>query len=200
MKAGERKKDLIRKQVQHVSFDFDRYIERRGTNSLKYDFAEERGLPKDVLPLWVADMDFKSPPQIVEALKKASEKAFFGYTEPGAADRKVVSDWYKRRHSFYPDPESIIFTPGTVFGLTTAILAFTAPGDAVMISQPVYYPFSEAVEMNDRKLINHTLKKDEDGRYSYDFESFEKLITDNNVRIYILCSPHNPVGRVWKRE
>ena len=183
-----------------MAYDFDTVHDRKNTNSLKWDCAVERHHSEDELPLWVADMDFKSPPQIVEALKKASEEAFFGYTEPGAADRKVVSDWYKRRHSFYPDPESIIFTPGTVFGLTTAILAFTAPGDAVMISQPVYYPFSEAVEMNDRKLINHTLKKDEDGRYSYDFESFEKLITDNNVRIYILCSPHNPVGRVWKKE
>ena len=184
----------------NMAYDFDTVHDRKNTNSLKWDCAVERHHSEDELPLWVADMDFKSPPQIVEALKKASEKAFFGYTEPGAADRKVVSDWYKRRYSFYPDPESIIFTPGTVFGLTTAILAFTAPGDAVMISQPVYYPFSEAVEMNGRKLINHTLKKDEDGRYSYDFESFEKLITDNNVRIYILCSPHNPVGRVWKRE
>ena len=183
-----------------MKYDFDTVYDRKNTNSLKWDFARERHHSEDELPLWVADMDFKTPPQVIEALKKASDGAFFGYTEPKEADKKIVSEWYKRRHGFYPDPESIIFTPGTVFGITTAILAFSDPGDAIMISQPVYYPFSEAVLDNGRKLISNELVRDNKGRYGFDFASFEKQITENDVKIYILCSPHNPVGRVWKKE
>ncbi len=183
-----------------MTYDFDTVYDRKNTNSLKWDFAMERHHSEDELPLWVADMDFKTPPQVVKAIKDAAEIGFFGYTEPKPQDKKIVSDWYKRRHGYYPDPESIIFTPGTVFGITTAILAFSNPGDAVMISQPVYYPFSEAVLDNGRKLISHELTKDDKGRYTYDFDSFEKLIKENYVKIYILCSPHNPVGRVWKKE
>ena len=183
-----------------MAYDFDTVYDRKNTNSLKWDFAMERHHSEDELPLWVADMDFKTPPQVVKAIKDAAEIGFFGYTEPKPQDKKIVSDWYKRRHGYYPDPESIIFTPGTVFGITTAILAFSNPGDAVMISQPVYYPFSEAVLDNGRRLISHELTKDDKGRYTYDFDSFEKLIKENDVKIYILCSPHNPVGRVWKKE
>jgi cystathionine beta-lyase len=183
-----------------MAYDFDTVYDRKNTNSLKWDFAFERHHSEDELPLWVADMDFKTPPQVIDAIKDAAEIGFFGYTEPKPLDKKLVSDWYKRRHGFYPDPECIIFTPGTVFGITTALLAFSKPGDAIMISQPVYYPFSEAVLDNGRKLISHELTKDDKGRYTYDFDSFEKLIKENDVKIYIICSPHNPVGRVWKKE
>lgn len=185
---------------EYMKFDFDKVYDRKNTNSLKWDFAIERHHSPDELPMWVADMDFPSPEPIKEALVKASSVGFFGYTEPNDHDRRIVSEWYERRHAFKPDPDSIIFTPGTVFGLTVAILAFTDPGDAVMISEPVYYPFSEAVIDNGRKLVRNTLILGEDGKYSFDFDSFEKQIVEENVKIYLLCSPHNPVGRVWTED
>ena len=183
-----------------MTYDFDKVHNRRNTNSLKWDFAVERHHSPDELPMWVADMDFPSPPQVLNALKASVDGGFFGYTDPKDTDKKIVSNWYKRRHGFTPDPDAIVFTPGTVFGLTTAILAFSDPGDAVMISQPVYYPFAEAIRDNDRKAVYHILTHDADGKYSFDLESFEKLIVDNDVKIYILCSPHNPVGRVWRKD
>ncbi len=183
-----------------MRYDFDKVYDRKDSNSLKWDFAHERGHSEDEIPMWVADMDFKAPGPVIDALNERVSKGFFGYTDPKQEDKEIVSNWYKRRHNFYPDPKSIVFTPGVVFGITVAILAFTEPEDAVMISEPVYYPFSEAVINNERKLIHHSLKYDRDGKYSFDIDSFESLIIENNVKIYILCSPHNPVGRVWTEE
>lgn len=190
----------MKEEDKYMGYDFDNVYDRRNTNSLKWDFAEERHHSEDELPLWVADMDFPSPPQVTDAIVRAASAGFFGYTDPKPSDKRIVSEWYKRRHGFYPDPDAIIFTPGTVFGITTAILAFSDPGDFVMISQPVYYPFSEAVSDNGRKLIRNELIRDDNGRYTVDFDAFEKQIAENDVKIYILCSPHNPVGRVWKKD
>ena len=183
-----------------MKYDFDRVYDRRNTNSLKWDFAAERHHSEDELPLWVADMDFRSPEPVISAVKKTAEGGFFGYTKEKYGDQKTVSDWLFRRHGYAYDPEHIIFAPGVVFALTQAVIALTEPGDAVMISEPVYYPFSSLVRDTGRTLVRNVLIHDDRGHYSIDFEEFERQIRENNVKVYILCSPHNPVGRVWKRE
>ena len=183
-----------------MKYDFDKVYDRRNTNSLKWAFAAERHHSEDELPLWVADMDFRSPEPVISAVKKTAEGGFFGYTKEKYGDQKTVSDWLFRRHGYAYDPEHIIFAPGVVFALTQAVLALTEPGDAVMISEPVYYPFSSLVRDTGRTLVRNVLIHDDRGHYSIDFEEFERQIRENNVKVYILCSPHNPVGRVWKRE
>ncbi len=184
----------------NMRYDFDRVYDRRGTNSLKWDFFKERHHSEDELPLWVADMDFKSPDPIIKALRDTAERGFFGYTSEKNEDKKIVSDWLLRRHGYAPDPDDIIFAPGVVFALTMAVIAFTEKDDAVMISEPVYYPFSALVKDNKRKLVRNVLVKDEAGHYGIDFDAFEKQIIENDVKLYILCSPHNPVGRVWTAD
>lgn len=180
-------------------FDFDTVYERRGTNSLKWDMARERHHSEDELPLWVADMDFKSPGPIIDAVRDAVERGFFGYTVDMHEDREIVCEWLKRRHGYRPDPDEVVFAPGVVFALTMAMLACTKEQEAVMISEPVYYPFSSLVKDNKRKLVRNVLVCNE-GHYGTDFDLFEKQIVDNDVKVYILCSPHNPVGRVWTKD
>lgn len=183
-----------------MEFDFDKVYDRRNTNSLKWDKARDNHHGSDELPMWVADMDFPSPEPIRRALIETAEKGFFGYTVDKRDDRQIISDWLLRRHGYAPDPDDIALCPGVVFALTAAILAFTAKDDAVMISEPVYYPFSSMVKDTQRKLVRNELVKDINGRYSIDFDAFESQITQNEVKLYILCSPHNPVGRVWTKE
>ncbi len=183
-----------------MKLDFDTVYDRRGTNSLKWDFFRERHHSSDELPLWVADMDFRAADPIVKALRDTADKGFFGYTVEKYEDKKIVSDWLLRRHGYAPDPEYIVFAPGVVYALTMAVQAYTEKDDAVMISEPVYYPFSTLVGDNSRRLVRNVLLKDEAGHYSIDFDLFEKQIIDNDVKLYILCSPHNPVGRVWTED
>jgi len=181
-------------------FDFDTVIERRGTHSLKYDFASQNGKPDDVLPLWVADMDFTSPPAVLESLSERVRHGVFGYSD--AADEgyfNALNRWYKTRFGWPLQPEWLVKTPGTVYAICAAIRALTEPGDAVLIQQPVYYPFSSSVRANDRRLIVNPLIL-ENGRYHMNLDEMERLIIDEQVRLFILCSPHNPVGRVWTRE
>ncbi len=181
-------------------FTLDRIYDRRNTNSLKWDFFSERGHSGEELPLWVADMDFRSPEPVIKALKETAEKGFFGYTLAKYEDKKIVSDYLLRRHGFGPDPGDILFLPGVCFALTMAILALSKEGDGVLIQQPVYYPFANIVRDVKRKLVADPLVRDEKGRYRMDTDSFEKKIIEENVKLYILCSPHNPVGRVWTKE
>lgn len=180
-----------------MKYDFDTVYDRRNTNSLKWDFAAERHHSEDELPLWVADMDLKAPEPIIKAMHDLTDTGFYGYTLDKHEDRQIVSDWLKRRHGHFFDPDDILFTPGVVYGLTQAMLALTDPGDAVMISEPVYYPFGSLVRDNGRTLIRHVLSHNDNGYYYINFEDFETQIVRNNVKVYILCSPHNPVGRVW---
>ncbi|MBP3780183.1 MAG: pyridoxal phosphate-dependent aminotransferase [Selenomonas sp.] len=179
--------------------DFTEVIDRRGTACLKYDFAVERGYPADVLPFWVADMDFRTPEPVRQALKKSSEHGIFGYTDVTAEYRDVLEDWFRRRHNWQTDKEALVVTPGVVFAICTAVRAFTAPGDSVLICPPVYYPFSESVKSNGRKLVESPLVE-KDGHYEIDFADFEAKIQAEQVKMFILCSPHNPVGRVWRRD
>lgn len=180
--------------------NFDEQIERRNTNSLKYDFAVHRGKPEDILPLWVADMDFKVAQPILDAIIKRTEHGIFGYSEVQEEYFEAVKNWMKKRHDWTVERRWLVKTPGVVFALAMAVKAFTKPGDGVMIQQPVYYPFSEVIEDNDRKIVDNTLVLGADGVYRMDLEDFEKKAIENQVKLYFLCNPHNPVGRVFHRE
>lgn len=180
-----------------MKYDFDTIHNRKGTMSLKYDFAKERGKEEDVLPLWVADMDFQTAPAVLERLSAIVAHGIFGYSEGKRAYFEAVRDWYLRHFNWETKEEWLIKTPGVVFAIAAAIRAYTKEGDAVLIQQPVYYPFQEVVRDNNRVLVNSPLKLTE-GRYEIDFEDFERQIIANKVKLFLLCSPHNPVGRVWK--
>jgi cystathionine beta-lyase len=180
-----------------MKYDFDTVVERRGTNCLKYDFAKERGKAEDVLPLWVADMDFPTSAAITDRLKAVVEHGIFGYSEAKDDYYAAVSGWYRERFGWETERKWIVKTPGVVFALAAAVRAYTEEGDAVLIQQPVYYPFSSVVKDNNRKLIENDLKLT-DGHYEIDFEDFEKKIIEHKIRLFLFCSPHNPVGRVWK--
>ena len=177
-------------------YDFDRFIDRRNTDCIKWDFGMQRKGRDDLLPLWVADMDFRLPEEVIKDITDRVQHGVFGYTDPGDKYRNIVKEWYERRHGFTFDGEDITVTPGVVYAIAIAIRSFTEPGDAVIIQQPVYYPFSETIVLNKRKVVNNQLIY-KDGHYEIDFEDFEKKIIDNNVKMFLLCSPHNPVGRVW---
>ncbi len=180
------------------NLDFDRFVERRHTDSLKYDFAVRRGKPADVLPLWVADMDFPTSSRVLDAVEARVRHGIFGYTEPTESYFEALTGWMRRHHGWEADPRWVVKTPGVVFALAMAVKAYTKPGEAVLIQQPVYYPFSEVIEDNDRRVVSSNLVRGEDGRYRMDFEDFEEKIQENQIRLFLLCSPHNPVGRVWE--
>ena len=184
------------------NLDFDKVVNRKGTKSLKYDFAVKRGYPDDVLPLWVADMDFPTSSYVEDALVNVARHNIYGYsnTQEGDGFFEAVSGWMKRHHDFKVEREWHVKTPGVTFAIAHAIRALTKPGDAVIIQQPVYYPFSSIIRENKRKLVSSDLVIDEEGRYHMDFEDFEKRIAENDVKLFILCSPHNPVGRVWTKD
>ena len=182
------------------NLDFDSVIERRNTRSLKYDFATERGMPEDILPLWVADMDFRTSSYIEDALAKRAQEGVFGYSEVKTPYFEIVRDWMLRRHGWKPQEEWLVKTPGVVTALAMAVKAYTEPGDAVLIQLPVYYPFAEVIADNGRRVVSNTLYRGEDNRYHIDFEDFEQKIIQNKIKLFLLCNPHNPVGRVWTRE
>jgi cystathionine beta-lyase len=182
------------------NFDFDAVIDRRHTNSLKYDFAKRRGMPEDVLPFWVADMDFKISSYIQEALHKQVEHGIYGYSEVQEEYFDAVKSWMKNHYNWDVDIRWLIKTPGIVFALAMAIKAFTNKGDGVLIQQPVYYPFSEVIEDNDRKIVDNTLIIDENGKYHIDFEDFENKIKSERIKLFFLCNPQNPSGRAFTRE
>ena len=181
------------------NLDFDRIINRRNTDCLKYDFAVKRGMPADVLPLWVADMDFETSSYIEDALVERAKMGIYGYSDAQTPYFGAVAGWMKRHHSWEPKEEWLVKTPGVVFALAMAVKAYTEPGDAVLIQSPVYYPFSEVITDNGRKIVNSPLKIT-DGYYTMDFDDLETKIVENKVKLFLLCSPHNPVGRVWSEE
>ena len=180
-------------------YDFDKIIDRHGTNCLKFDFAKERGKNGDELSLWVADMDFEVAKPITDALQAQVNHGIYGYTEVKSDYFGIVKNWFRDNFDWEIKKGSLVKTPGVVYAIAMAVKAFTKEGEAVIIQQPVYYPFSEMIIANNRKLVNSPLVL-KDGRYEIDFEDFEKKIVENNVKLFILCSPHNPVGRVWSVE
>lgn len=180
-------------------YDFDKIIDRHGTGSLKFDFAKERGKNGDELSLWVADMDFQVAKPITDALQAQINHGIYGYTEVKSDYFDIVKNWFKDNFDWEIKKGSLVKTPGVVYAIAMAIKAYTKEGEAVIIQQPVYYPFGEMIISNNRKLVNSPLVL-KDGHYETDFDDFEKKIVENNVKLFILCSPHNPVGRVWSKE
>jgi len=182
------------------NLDFDRCIDRRGTSCLKYDFAKKRGMPEDVLPLWVADMDFQTSSYIQDALIERTGHGIFGYSEVQEPYFEIVKGWMKRHYDWDIKEEWLLKTPGIVVALALAVKAYTKPGDGVLLQLPVYYPFSEVIVDNNRRVVSNTLYLGEDKRYHIDFDDFEKKIAEEKIKLFFLCNPHNPVGRVWTKE
>ena len=178
---------------------FDRPVDRRGTDCLKYDFAVERGKPEGVLPLWVADMDFPAPACVLDKLHGAVSHGIFGYSDTKSDYTALVREWFASRYAWAPEDAWLVKTPGIVFALAAAVRAFTETGDAVLLQPPVYYPFFEVIRDNDRRVVENPLLL-RNGRYEIDFEDFEAKVVRERVKLFLLCSPHNPVGRVWTVE
>lgn len=181
-----------------MKFNFDEPIDRKDTLSIKYDFHRER-MPENVIPLWVADMDFRTVPAVIEALEKAVLHGIYGYSSAKEEYYEAVSSWFRSRFDWNPDSSWLILTSGVVYAIATAVRTFTNEGDAIIIQPPVYHPFSRYVLINNRKLVTNPLIL-KNGRYEIDFDDFERKIRQERVKMFILCSPHNPVGRVWTRE
>lgn len=182
-----------------MDYGFDRVTERRGTACVKYDAGMKIMKRDDLLPLWVADMDFRAPEEVLDAIRVRTTHGIFGYTEPDAAYERAVASWFLRRHGWEIHPGELTVTPGVVFAIAQAILAYTAPGDPVLIQKPVYHPFEASILQNGRRVVNNALLL-RDGRYELDLEDFEQKLREEQIRLFILCSPHNPVGRVWTEE
>lgn len=182
-----------------MGYLFDEPVNRYGTDCVKYDFSKEYGKPEDVLPLWVADMDFMSPPGVKERLETIVNHNLYGYTDVKDDYFDAIQKWYGERFNWKIKKEWLVKTPGVVCAIATAIRSLTEAGDSVLIQPPVYHPFSEVVKRNHRRLVTNPLDLS-DGKYQINFEDFERKIREEHVKLFILCSPHNPVGRVWSEK
>ncbi|PNR92802.1 MalY/PatB family protein [Petrotoga sp. 9PWA.NaAc.5.4] len=180
-------------------YNFDELIDRKNTDSVKWNGLKELYGRDDVIPMWVADMDFKSPPQIIKALKERADHGIFGYpmVDENYFDPFII--WIKKRHSWEIDKSWIVPADGVVDALKIAILAYSKPGDNVVIQSPVYYPFYNIIKANGRMILKNPLKLNKNG-YEMDFEDLDAKLNMNRTKLLILCNPHNPVGRVWKKE
>lgn len=182
------------------NLNFDIVIDRHNTNCIKYDMPKRFGKQDNVLPMWVADMDFRTSSYIQDAVKERAEHGIFGYSDSQEEYFQSVRNWMKRHHQWDVKPNWLIKTPGVVYALATAVKAFTKPDESVLIQEPVYYPFRNMIKANDRNVVNSPLVQDGNGRYQMDFKDLEEKIVQENVKLMFLCNPHNPVGRVWTRE
>lgn len=182
-----------------MTFNFDTITDRTNTNAIKYDLAKVRGKPEDAISLWVADMDFPTAPCIQKALSEKALHGIYGYSRPDQRYNSSLKKWFKERHDFEVQEDWIVNTPGVVFAISAAIKAFTKEGDGVLVQKPVYYPFFNTIKNLERKVVNNPLVL-KNGHYEIDFEDFENKIVSENVKLFILCSPHNPGGRVWKKD
>ncbi|OAJ70214.1 aminotransferase [Methylobacillus sp. MM3] len=180
-----------------MSFDFDRVIPREGTSALKYDGRTAYFGTSDVQPLWVADMDFAAPEAVTHALIARATHPIYGYTLPPESVYDALIGWMKKRHAWVIEREWIVLVPGVVPSLNAVAMALTEPDEGVIVQPPVYFPFFSAATKTGRRLVQNPLKLD-NGRYSIDFEHLEQCAQE--ARLLLLCSPHNPVGRVWQRE
>lgn len=184
--------------MKKTAFEQKYYVDRLGTNCVKWDGLKNAYGEPDLLPLWVADMDFRAPDSVIEALRKTVDNGAFGYYETPDGYYDAFIAWEKEHRGYEVKREWLSYNPGVVSGIYALVNACTEPGDACIILSPVYAPFMAAVRDTGRKLISSTLKEDH-GVYSVDFSDFESKIVENDVKLFILCSPHNPVGRVWTR-
>ena len=179
--------------------NFDEEIDRHNTFSLKYDCNKRRNKPEDVFPIWVADMDFKCPEEILKDLRQKVDFGIFGYSEPNEEYFESLHNWYFNNFNVNLKTDWVVMTPGIVFALAMAVKAFTKENDYILINNPVYYPFSEVIIDNNRNVISSDLVLN-NSHYEIDFEDFENKIKKYKIKLYFLCSPHNPVGRVWTKE
>ena len=178
-----------------MKYNFDEIIPRRGTNSYKWDSAGDA----DILPMWVADMDFRTAPPVVEALRKRAEHGIFGYVRVPDAYYAAVTNWFARRHDWQIEKEWIIYTTGVVPALSAVIKALTIPGDKVMVQTPVYNCFFSSIRNNGCGMIANPLIY-RNGTYQIDFADLEQKAADPSVKVLLLCNPHNPAGRVWTKQ
>ncbi|MEH7274616.1 MalY/PatB family protein [Neobacillus vireti] len=190
-----------------MKYNFDEIVNRRGTYSIKWDggqIIKDIGLTErydeDTIPLFTADMDLPVPQPLIEALHKTVDHRIFGYSVFPDEYFKAVQHWFKKRHDWEFKKEDIIYSPGTVHALNVAVRAFTKPGDGIIIQRPVYPPFTSSIEANGRTVVNNALKSNEEGYYSIDFEDFEQKAKDESTKMFILCNPHNPTGRIFNTD
>lgn len=179
------------------AFDFDREIDRTGTHSVKYDNRLAMFGKAGVIPAWVADMDFAAPPAVTQALTERAQHPIYGYTLFPDNLFEALIDWMQRRHNWSIERDWIVMCPGVVPSINAAVMAFTQPGEAVIVQPPVYFPFFSVVTQTGRKLIRNPLEL-QNGRYAIDFDHLEQCA--RQAKLLLLCSPHNPVGRVWQPD
>ena len=177
-------------------FDFDEIVCRRGTGSYKWDTPQA----DDILPMWVADMDFRTAPCIIEALRRRVEHGVFGYTKVGADYYDALAGWFRRRHGWEINPGDVIYTSGVVPAISAIIKGLTRPGDKVIVQTPVYNCFFSSIHNNGCGIFENPLIYHSDGRYSIDFDGLERCAADARATMMLLCNPHNPAGRVWTRD
>ena len=176
-----------------MQYNFDEIIDRRNTGSIKWHYSD------DTIPLWVADMDFKAAEPILDALEQVAQHGILGYTKPTAALYESIINWHSSRYDLQLDKENILFSPGVVPSLALMMKVFTEVGDAVLVNDPIYTPFMTKAQQNNRTLVTSALKEVE-GKYHLDLADIEAKIVEHNVKLYLLCNPHNPGGRVWTRD
>ena len=177
-------------------FDFDEIVDRKTPEDIKYEKIE--GI-NDLIPMWVADMDFKSPPEVIDSLVRVSQNGVFGYSEADSSYDDALVKWFSKRYGWEVDPKTVLKLPGVVLGVSLAIRSLTKENDSILIFEPLYGPIGRSVRGNGRNLIVSDLVRN-GSRYEIDFDDMERKIIDNNVKLFILCNPHNPVGRVWTRD
>lgn len=184
-----------------MEYNFDEVVDRKNTNSIKWnaELMKKAFGKEDLLPLWVADMDFKCPQPVIQAVAEIAEKGIFGYSDRTGSYYDAVINWYKKRQQWTIEKEWIVYSPGVVPALYYAIQSFCNPGDKVIVQNPVYYPFFSAIKDNGCKPVFNRLFLRE-GKYRMDFEDLEEKAKDPKVKLLLLCSPHNPVGRVWTQD
>lgn len=181
-----------------MKYDFDTVIDRKGTNSVKFDLAEKLFGQSEVLPMWVADMDFPVADFILEAIAERIKHPVLGYTFRSESFSAAVTSWMQKRHGWTVEAEAVCFSPGIVPALNMCVMEFSEPGDRIVVQPPVYFPFFTAVSNHGRELVYNQLVK-KDGGYEMDFDHLEAVFKEG-ARIFFLCHPHNPVGRVWSRS
>lgn len=181
-----------------MKYNFDQLPERRNTLSYKWDQSKKLFGADDILPLWVADMDFYGPPEVTKAIVQRAEHGIYGYTVRSESYIEAITGWFQRRHQWTIQPEWLTDTPGIVPALSIAVQCFSEPGDSIILQAPVYYPFYDVIQMNDRQVVKNTLQL-RNGRYEMNFEQLEEQMKAG-AKMLLLCSPHNPGGRVWTLE
>ncbi|BDB01323.1 MalY/PatB family protein [Clostridium botulinum] len=182
-----------------MKYNFDKVVNRDNTNCSKWNFNKETFGYEDIISMWIADMDFETVPEVKEEIINRAHHGIYGYTATTESYYKEVVNWMKKRHGWNIKKEWITNTPGIVMAVNTIVRAFTHSGDKVLLQRPIYYPFFKAINNNGCHIVNNPLKFD-GKRYEMDFEDLDKKLSDPRVKVMILCSPHNPTGRVWTKE